>query len=304
VHERLVTDAELVLLARAGEVDALGVLLERHRLPLYAAALALLGDRDAAMDAMQETFVVALTRLGSIRDPGAVGRWLQTVLRNCCLMQLRGVRHERLSDQHEVQTSAPGPEEALEEQALRSWIWAALEAIGEEERVTLVLRHFTRCRSYQAIAAITGVPVGTVRSRLNRARRRLTGALTADAGQQRDQAALEATRTDAWASFYQQLHELPEPGTYRDLYRGDVTVQDPTNCWRGVHDWAAEERAAIEIGVRAEITGLTATTDLTVLEIDFHNPPWAAGHCPPSSTFVHHLRGGRSARLDIYYHAC
>jgi RNA polymerase sigma-70 factor (ECF subfamily) len=73
VHDRPITDAELVLLARAGEADALGALPERHRAPLYAAALTVLGDRAGAMDAVQETFVVALTRLESIRDPGAVG---------------------------------------------------------------------------------------------------------------------------------------------------------------------------------------------------------------------------------------
>jgi RNA polymerase sigma-70 factor (ECF subfamily) len=302
VHDRPITDADLVLLAGAGEVDALGVLLERHRVPLYAAALAILGDRDAALDAVQETFVVALTRLESLRDPGAVVGWLQTVLRNCCLLQLRRGRHEVPSDQLEVPTSVPGPEEAMEQLALRSWIWTALEAIGEEERLTLLLRHFTRCQSYQAIAAITGVPVGTVRSRLNRARRQLVAALTAT-GPPREPAALEAARAEEWASFYQQLHELPEPRTYRGLYRDDVAVQDPTDCWHGIRDWSAEGRTAIDLGVRAQVIGLAATTDLTVLDIDFRNPAWAAGHCPPSSTFVHHLRGGRSASVDIYYHA-
>jgi hypothetical protein len=68
------------------------------RVPLYAAALAILGDRHAAMDAVQETFVVVLTRLESLRDPGAVGGWLQAVLRNCCLLQLRPGRHEVPSD--------------------------------------------------------------------------------------------------------------------------------------------------------------------------------------------------------------
>jgi hypothetical protein len=56
------------------------------------------------------------------------------------------------------------------------------------------------------------------------------------------------------------------------------------------------------VGVRAKVIGLVASDDLTVLEIDFCNPPWAAEHCPASSTFVHHLINGRSARLDICYH--
>jgi DNA-directed RNA polymerase specialized sigma24 family protein len=54
VNDRPITDAQLVLLARAGEADALGALLERHRAPLYAAALTVLGDRDGAMDAVQD----------------------------------------------------------------------------------------------------------------------------------------------------------------------------------------------------------------------------------------------------------
>jgi hypothetical protein len=72
--------------------------------------------------------------------------------------------------------------------------------------------------------------------------------------------------------------------------------------WHGLADWSAEERAAISIGVRASLAGLTATRDITVLEIDFHNPPSAEQHCPPSTTFVHHLDQGRFAKLDIYYH--
>jgi transposase len=173
----------------------------------------------------------------------------------------------------------------MEQLALRSWIWTALEAIGEDERLTLVLRHFTRCQSYQAIAAITGVPVGTVRSRLNRARHRLVATLTATAPP-RDPAALEAARAQEWASFHQQLHELPEPRTYRGLYRDDVTVQDGSACWRGIRDWSAEERTAIDLGVRAQVIGLAATTDLTVLEIELPQP--FLGGWPLSA--VDHLR--------------
>jgi len=55
------------------------------------------------------------------------------------------------------------------------------------------------------------------------------------------------------------------------------------------------------LGVRAQIVGIWAGSDLTILEIDFTNPAWAAGHCPPRSTFVHRLADGRSKRLDIHY---
>ena len=55
------------------------------------------------------------------------------------------------------------------------------------------------------------------------------------------------------------------------------------------------------LGVRAQIAGIWASSDLTILEIDFTNRTQAPDHCPPRSTFVHHLAQGRSHRLDIHY---
>ena len=298
----LTGDAELVARARAGESDALGFLLERHRVVLYATAMAVVHDREAALDAVQEAFVTALTRLDSLHDPAAAGAWLRAVVRNHSLMYLRRHRREIPSERMEFDAAVPGPEQALDGHALRDELWAALDAMAEEERLTLMLRHFSRCGSYRAIADVTGVPVGTVRSRLNRARSRLVDALSAGDPARRDQGGLEQARRREWQSFYRDLHGAPEPRTYRDLYRRDVTVRDPNGCWRGIDDWSAEEREAIETGVRADIVGLAASRDLTVLEIDFKNPPWAPDHCPASSTFVHRLDGDRSARVDIYYH--
>ena len=298
----MTTDAELVRMARAGDGDALGVLLQRHRAELYAAALAVLRDREAAMDAVQETALVALTRLSGIRDPEAVGRWLRTVVRNCCLMQIRRAGHEVAGGELDDRSGASDAEEVLDRHALRDRVWTALDDLEEEERTTLVLRHFTRCRTYESIAATTGVPVGTVRSRLNRARRRMLAALASDTGGYRDQARLEASRRDEWGSFYRELQKVPEPATYLDLYHRDVTVRDRAGQWHGLDAWSAEERDAIQIGVRATLGGLVAGRKLTALEIHFHNPPLAPVHCPPSATFVHRLLHGRSARVDIYYH--
>jgi len=63
----------------------------------------------------------------------------------------------------------------------------------------------------------------------------------------------------------------------------------------------AHEREAIVLGVRAQIVRIWASSDLTIPEIGFINPARSPGHCPPRSTFVHHLAGGRSQRLDIHY---
>lgn len=296
-----VPEAELGVLARGGDVQALAALVELCRPSLYATAVRLLQNRADALDAVQDTCVVALLRVSGLRD-GAAGRaWLHTVLRNICLMWLRR-RREVPTPDIEARDMAPGPEAILEEHVMREWLWQTLERLSPEERATVLLRHFTRCTSYAAIAQITAVPVGTVRSRLNRARSRLANELMVTvAGTSMSHAGLETSRHQAWEEFYRLLHERPEPRTYRDLFTADVDVRDTAGHWHGIEQWSAEEREAIARGVRAVVVGVLAASDITVLEVDFRNPAEAPSHCPAQATFVHQLDSGRSARLTIHY---
>ena len=149
---------------------------------------------------------------------------------------------------------------------------------------------------------MTGVPVGTVRSRLNRARSVLATSLQKEADDSLvSREVLEQSRRADWESCYADLHERPVPRTYRATYAADVVVSDLNNTWRGIRERSDHERDAIVLGVRARIVDVVAGSDVTVLEIDFTNPDWAADHCPPRSTFVHHLTDGRSGRLAIQY---
>jgi len=79
------SDSELVAAAHSGSVGALGILLERQRPRLLATALFMLGVQPDAEHAVPETFLIALQRVRDVRDPSAVGAWLQTVVRRLCL---------------------------------------------------------------------------------------------------------------------------------------------------------------------------------------------------------------------------
>jgi hypothetical protein len=114
-------------------------------------------------------------------------------------------------------------------------------------------------------------------------------------------AAVEAGRREQWENFYRTLHEHPAPRTYDDFFALDVDVRDRSGHWTGVETWSAHEREAIALGVRAAIVGLLASEDVTVLELDFTNPPSSPHHCPPQATFVHRLERGRSRLLRIHY---
>jgi RNA polymerase sigma-70 factor (ECF subfamily) len=296
-----IDDAGLVTLAQHGDLPALATLFERHRAGLYAAAISMLHDRHEAADAVQDVFVTALTRLATVQDPQAIRGWLGAVLHNACLMRLRRHRPLLLGEPPDRVDPSTDPQQLVANRAVRDTIWSALNTLSDDERVTVMLRHFSRCASYQAIASVTGVPVGTVRSRLNRAHRRLGAALAAQGGTVPDQQRLESQRRADWEGFYRTVIQAPEPRTYRMLFDDDVQVSEWGIIWTGIRDWVALERPAIELGVRAAVVGVLAARDLTVLEIDFANPPEAPGHCPAHSTFVHRLHHGRTKRLAIHY---
>ena len=289
----MAADAALAGRAQRGDIAAMAMLFERHRARLYTLAMALLRDRDEAADAVQDTFVTALTHITTLRDVDAVRGWLSVILKNSCRMRLRSRRALSVGPAELTGMSSldAGPQELLEKAATHEWIWAGISSLTDDDQLTLVLRHFSRCTSYHAIAEATGVPVGTVRSRLHRAHRRLAERLKqVDSGPLHEHRQLERERFAAWEHFYDIVLEAPEIITYERMFDPGVTVREMGVLSLGVDAWVSQERPAIELGVHAKVVGIAVAADLTVLDIDFANPPEAPDHCPAQATFVHRLQ--------------
>src|SRR5919112_1152178 len=207
----VLSDSELARAAQGGDAASLGILLERHRAPLHALALRFLGHGPDAQDAVQDAFLIALRTIERLREPEAVGGWLRGILRNVCLRRLRETRgevslDERAQQNVEERSFEPSAEEYIDRLALREWVWAALYELPEVLRVTAMLRYFSSYSSYEEISAVLGVPVGTVRSRLNQVKVKLAEALLKTAGLEHDEArrlAESQTRffTAAWNEY-------------------------------------------------------------------------------------------------------
>ncbi|MFJ5263807.1 sigma-70 family RNA polymerase sigma factor [Streptomyces sp. NPDC088387] len=193
-------DATLTRAAQEGEVTALGLLLERHRAGMRAVALSVLGPAADVDDVMQDAALTALRRIGDVREPAAVGAWLRMIVRNAGRSVLRESVVLRPMEELPVTSTDLGPEQWLEQNAVRDWVWQALEELSPVLRMPLVLRHFaTGVTSYEEIAHACGVPVGTVRSRLSQGRVKLAAALAATADAPHGDAAqrVRASRNEA-----------------------------------------------------------------------------------------------------------
>ena len=205
-------DAKLTRAAQSGEVAALGLLLERHRAGMRAVAVSILGPGADADDVMQDAALTALLRIGDVRDPEAVGAWLRMIVRNAGRLVLRDAVVVRPMGELPLQSTHMGPEQWLERNALRDWVWEALEELSPVLRMPLVLRYFaTGVTSYERIAEVCGVPVGTVRSRLSQGRTKLAAALatTADAPHGDAGQRVRASRVEA--------HELLTTAAHKGL---------------------------------------------------------------------------------------
>jgi RNA polymerase sigma-70 factor (ECF subfamily) len=145
----------------------------------------LLGNHQDAEDTVQESYLRALTYFDSFH--GDDGRaWLLAIVRHTCFEWLR--KHRRyieLPVEHLelARDSAPSPEALQLRNADRTAVQRGLETLPPEYREVLVLREMEEM-SYKQIARVTDVPIGTVMSRLARARRRLLEALTAESGKE------------------------------------------------------------------------------------------------------------------------
>lgn len=150
----------------------------------YTLARYLLRDEHDAQDAVQDGVLRALRHFDGYRE-GDARAWLLAIVRNCCLTWLRRDRARRsvipLVDESFIEPADPRETDALAiERSDRAALERLIGALPTEFREVIVLREIEGL-SYQEISDVTGAPIGTVMSRLARARKRLAAALRIDA---------------------------------------------------------------------------------------------------------------------------
>ncbi len=161
--------------ARAGDAAAFRDLVQATQGTIFRLAAALVADRDEAADVVQETYLRAWDARAALRDGAAALGWLCRIARNVAhdrrrswWSRIRAPMAEAALERRPVQDGPPADEALAAAQAARA-VRRALASLPEKHRVVLALRE-VEGMSYEEIAVAVGVPVGTVESRLHRAR--------------------------------------------------------------------------------------------------------------------------------------
>jgi len=175
----LENEQALIGAARRGSLDAFNTLVLHYQNGVYALAYRIMGEPAAASDAAQETFITAFRRLESYRG-GSFRAWLLRIATNTCYDELRRRKRrpaELLDDLPGAESDdgpplpAEGetPEQAVQQAELNRAIEQCIQALQIDQRSVLVLSDVEGL-SYQEISEITGANLGTIKSRLSRAR--------------------------------------------------------------------------------------------------------------------------------------
>lgn len=168
------SDRALVSRCQAGERDAFCLLLSRYRDRIVNLAFQLLSRREDAEDVAQEAFTQAFTSIKNFRGDSQFFTWLYRITVNLCLQRKRRQKPEDCLDDGVESASGTDVESQVVTKLL---VERTLAKMSEPLRITLVLRDMQDL-SYEEIASILSIPVGTVRSRLNEARRQFRDAWT------------------------------------------------------------------------------------------------------------------------------
>lgn len=269
-------------------------------------ALKICGNTAAAEDAVQDAWVAAYTNIHQLRSSDAFLPWLKRIVMNSCYQLLRSDRYLLLTEAIPVSDRLiqDSIESKFEQVAERDRLYTVLSSLPLHLRQTVMLRYLSGYTSYVEIAAITGVPVGTVRSRLSDSKKKLASLLN----KQFDPGPHEFRSSLYWNDFYREVC----PGIYRhpnllsDFFNhinedlNIVFTSGKTVVGKNIFEESVYDD--MEHGSRlATVESCTTSGDLTLLKVTFENSPEYPWHCPPNSYLTFLRKKGKLTRMRLYH---
>jgi RNA polymerase sigma-70 factor (ECF subfamily) len=176
ISATIATEADLVALAQQGDRAAFGELVYKHRQGVIGVVYRMCGDSELAEDAAQEAFIRAWKNIHRYQPRSPFRNWVYRIATNAALDVLRRQREIVDIDNLPLPSDRPTPEKAAETQERATIIKEAILALPEASRSVIILREYEGF-SYREIAEALDIPIGTVMSRLNYARKQLRQSL-------------------------------------------------------------------------------------------------------------------------------
>jgi RNA polymerase sigma-70 factor (ECF subfamily) len=176
-------EQHLIQRARKGDHEAFAALVTEHQRYVFNLALRVLKNEEEALDLTQETFVRAWTALPNFRGQSQFRTWIYRIVTNLCYNRLPNLRRslnelgdDVIAEIPETEIPFSNPAHGFESRELRSYLYQAIDHLDENYRLLISLRYQSEL-SYEEIATMLNLPLGTVKTGLFRAKEQLRRAL-------------------------------------------------------------------------------------------------------------------------------
>ena len=175
------SDAECVRRLQRGETDAFELLVRRHEKTIFNLVYRMLGDYDEAAEISQEVFLSAFRAVGQFRGDANFSTWLYRIALNHASTRRKtlGTKQRKImsiENADPLSDPQPDPSDVLEKKEIRERVQSALNQLDPEDAEVILLRDLQDI-PYDEVARMLEIPIGTVKSRLHRARRALKSRL-------------------------------------------------------------------------------------------------------------------------------
>ena len=170
--------------AKSGDIEAFENLIEGYSKKVFNIAFRMLGNYEDANELAQEVFIKIFKGLKNFKEESTFSTWVNRITTNTCLDEIRKRKNKMnisLDEELQLDTgevhlqivdNSPSPEQLYEQKEMKNTVMQALDRLSGEHRAVIVLRELQEL-NYDEISLILKCPVGTVKSRINRARQEL-----------------------------------------------------------------------------------------------------------------------------------
>lgn len=187
----MLLEEDLITRSQNGDIDAFEELVAKYERKVYAIAYRFMGNPEDASDLTQEAFLKAYQSIKSFRQEASFSTWICRIVSNVCRDQLRKNKRQSQNSldedvwleegtvQKQLKDQRPTPDEVYESMELKEYLQGLINNLNPEYKMVVILRDI-QGYSYEEIAQILDCSLGTVKSRLNRARKALRDQINLD----------------------------------------------------------------------------------------------------------------------------
>ncbi len=293
--------------AQLGNRSCFNNLIAYYHAELLAYAMKICRYSNIAEDALQDAYISAFTHITGLKTSESFPGWLRTIVKRSCWQYLNDRTQKsslplsaKLVDSKIADHNL---ENEIDKNNLNEFIWERITHLSETLRVVVLLRYFTEYNDYENISTILGVPVGTIRSRLNESKKQLKKLWNYDLSD-----LPENLKSDAkyWNEFYEySFRNLQKDDSVRKMFNNhllpDLTIKFTSGkTSQGRQLFEKEINDDITYGTSYGIGTIFNLKDIGIIQGENINSKEYPDRCPPTSTLIFHRKTDKTFYLQFH----